>query len=76
MKKLSNITVSDLRIALKALGLEKDRTKGGHEMWSKEGMMRPVVFQTHIEPIPEFIVKNIIRTLGITKDDFLKEINK
>lgn len=76
MKKLSNVKISDLRISLKALGLEKIRTKGGHEMWSKDGMVRPIVFQSHIEPVPEFILKNIMRTLGITKEEYLNVLNK
>lgn len=62
-----------------ALGLEQVRTKGGHEMWFKAGMLRNVVFQTHEEPIPEDIIKNNIKTMGITKEQFdekLKEIKK
>lgn len=71
MKKLSNLTIAEVRGALKALGLTKERMKGGHEIWVKPGMLRPVVLQSHIEPVPEFIVKNIIRTIGVTKQIFL-----
>ena len=79
MGKYSNISVARFRKILKAFGLEQVRTKGGHEMWFKEGMLRNVVFQTHEEPIPEDIVLNNIRTLGITKEEFdvkLKAIKK
>ena len=55
---------------MKTLGLTYVRTKGGHEMWYKEGMLRNVVFQTHEEPVPEDIVKNNIKTIGITKEEF------
>lgn len=71
MKKLSNITTSEFRLVLTMLGLKKDRTKGGHEAWGKIGMTRPIVFQTHKEPIPEFIIMNAIRDLGITRQEFL-----
>lgn len=71
MKKLSNITVAEFRSVLSSLGLEKIRTKGGHEAWMKSGMLRPVIFQTHNDPIPEFIIKNNLRTLGLGKDEFL-----
>ena len=37
----------------------------------KSGMLRPVIFQTHNDPIPEFIIKNNLRTLGLGKDEFL-----
>lgn len=76
MRNLSNITIAELRQVLSALGLEKQRTKGGHEAWRKEGMTRLVVFQTHIEPIPEFIVKNAIRNLGVTRQEFLEILEK
>ena len=72
MRTLKNISVSEMRHVLMCLGLLKVRTKGGHESWMKEGMLRPVVIQTHVEPIPEFIVKNALRTIGISKEDFLK----
>lgn len=71
MKSLSNISVRDFRKALAKLGLEQCRTMGGHEAWMKEGMSRPVIFQSHVNPIPEFVVRNNLRTVGITKEDFL-----
>ena len=79
MGKYSNISVSRFRNILKAFGLEQVRIKGGHEMWFKDGMLRNVVFQTHEEPIPEDIIKNNIKTMGISKEEFdkkLKEIKK
>lgn len=76
MKMLSNISVSEFRRALSFLGLEKVRSKGGHEAWAKEGLTRPIIFQTHVEPIPEFIIKNNLRNLGISKDEFLAILDK
>ncbi len=71
MRSLANIKRSELRAVLTLLGLTYDGTNGGHEKWSKPGMLRPVIFQTHKEPIPEFIVKNILRNIGITKQEFI-----
>jgi len=76
MGKYSNITVARFRKILKALGLEQVRTKGGHEMWFKEGMLRNVVFQNHLEPIPEDIIKNNIRTIGISKEEFDAQLDE
>lgn len=76
MGKYSNITVARFRKILTALGLEQVRTKGGHEMWFKEGMLRNVVFQNHVEPIPEDIIKNNIRTIGISKEEFDAQLNE
>jgi len=72
MKNLSNITIVEFRTVLQKLGLTLVRHKGGHEVWSKKGMTKPVIIQSHISPIPEFIIKNNLRTLGIDKQEFLK----
>lgn len=71
MRTLANITIAEFRSVLLRLGLTQCRTKGGHESWMKKGMTRPVIFQTHIEPIPEFIVRNNLRNIGISKQEFL-----
>ena len=54
MKKLSNITIGEFKAVLGSYGLKVLRTKGGHEAWVKDGMLRPIIFQTHVEPVPEF----------------------
>jgi len=76
MRSLGNITLKDFRAALRSLGLEKVRTKGGHEAWMREGMTRPVIFQTHVEPIPEFVLRNNLRNIGISKEEFLAVLDK
>lgn len=76
MRSLSNISVYEFRQILVLLGLEKDRTKGGHEAWYMAGMRRPVIFQTHKEPVPEFVVKNAIRDLGMTRETFLEVLDR
>ncbi len=68
--KLSNISVDDFRDFLAAVGCVRGKIVGGHERWSKEGLMRPIIIQTHISPVPEFIVKNTLRNLGMTKTQF------
>ena len=71
MKKLSNITVKEFREILQRLGLQPLRTAGGHEIWMKPGLRRTIVFQNHVEPIPEFVVRNAIRDLGMARQEFL-----
>ena len=75
-QKLSNIPLKDFRKFLKSEGLNviKDtKDRGGHEKWSKLGMDRPITIQTHIEPIPEFIVKQVLRHLDLNRKTFLKK---
>lgn len=76
MGRLSNISLSDFRAFLKAEGLSKHRAKGGHEKWTTAGLIRPIVIQTHIDPIPEFIIKNNLRVLGVGEDKLLKFLGR
>lgn len=70
MGKFSNISIARYRRLLAALGLEFVRINAGHEMWFKEGMLRNVVFQTHIDPVPEDIISKNNKTIGVSNTDF------
>lgn len=69
-KSLKNISLKLFREYLEYKGLKCIRTKGGHEVWSAKALNRPVIIQSHIDPIPEFIIRNNLRTLKVTADDF------
>ena len=78
-RKLSNIPVVKFRKFLESQGLKVikgTRGRGGHEKWSKSGMDRPITIQTHIDPVPEFIVKQILRHLKIDREAFFTEYDK
>lgn len=68
--KLSNITISEFREFLQKVGCNKISVEGSHEKWARKDLLRPIILQTHKEPIPEFIVKNNLRNLGISKKEF------
>jgi len=74
-KNLKNISLKLFRKYLEFKGLKHIRTKGGHEVWSSSGLKRPVILQTSVDPIPEFIVKMNLRTLGVDRDDFIEFLN-
>jgi hypothetical protein len=71
--KLSNIPLSVFRDFLAFAGCHKveDATKGrgGHEKWIKEGLSRPITLQTHVDPVPEMVVRSNLRTLGLKRKD-------
>ena len=72
-KKLSNISIYDFRKFLKNQGLniiKSTKGRGGHEKWSRADLTRPITIQTHIDPVPEFIVKQVLRHLEMTREDF------
>jgi hypothetical protein len=76
MGKLKNTPLKTFRDFLIHCGLNHIRTSGGHEIWSAKGLTRPVVLQTHIDPVPEFIIKNNLRTIGKTENDLLEFLNR
>jgi len=69
-KKLKNIPLKLFRQYLEYKGLKVYRRKGGHEVWGSHKLQRPIVLQSHIDPIPEFIIRNSLRTLEVDADDF------
>ena len=73
---VKNISLNTFRKFLEIRGCKLIRTKGGHEIWSHRDCNRPIVIQSHIDPVPSFIILNNLRTLGITKEDFLKDLDK
>ena len=78
-QKLSNIPLQEFRKFLKSQGLNiiKDaKGRGAHEKWSRSNMDRPITIQTHIDPIPEFIVKQVLRHLNMDKNNFFDEFKK
>jgi predicted RNA binding protein YcfA (HicA-like mRNA interferase family) len=71
-QKLTSVKIADFREFLKKVGCKKIRTKGGHEVWARKDLLRPIIVQTHVEPVPEFIIQNALRNLKLTKKDFFK----
>jgi len=72
---LKNISLSTFRAFLKYYGLNCISNKGGHEKWSKQNMRRPVILQTHIDPVPEFIISSNLRSMQCTAKEFEKWLN-
>jgi hypothetical protein len=70
-QSLKNISLRTFRKYLEWKGLKLQRTTGGHELWAGKPVKRPICLQTHIDPIPEFIIKQALRTLSADRDDFL-----
>lgn len=77
MGGIKNIPLKDFRSFLLEKGLKEVKCKsGGHEKWTRHDLGRPVIIQSHIEPIPEFIVKNILTTIGSTKQELMKFLGR
>lgn len=70
MSGIKNISLKTFKQFLSEQGLKPIRTKGGHETWSKKDLLRPVTFQSHIDPVPQHIVQNTLKNIRLTKKDF------
>ncbi len=75
-KHIHNITIAEYKATLTQLGCNFVGIKNGHEKWTRKDLLRPVIFQTHIDPVPEIIIQSNNKTLGITKNQFLEAFEK
>lgn len=51
------------------------RTEGDHFVYVKPGVARPVVIPDWAE-VPVFIIKNNLRTAGISRDEYFEFLSK
>ena len=69
---LRNISLSKYRKFLEHVGCKITRTKGGHEHWTRSDLNRPLTLQSHISPVPEFIIKQHLRHMEMDKKKCLE----
>lgn len=68
--KLSNVTLYEFRQFLFDQGCSQQEGKGGHEKWVRNDLQRPIVLQSHIDPVPEMVVRSNLRTIGVSRQLF------
>jgi predicted RNA binding protein YcfA (HicA-like mRNA interferase family) len=56
-------------------GFTLARQRGDHLIFNKAGILRPVVVPRY-DPLPVFIIKNILRTAQIGRDRYLELLEK
>jgi hypothetical protein len=71
-RSLKNISIIDFERFLLKIGCKCTRIKGGHKHFTRIDLNRPITIQTHIDPIPEFIIRNALRNLGLSREEFFK----
>ncbi len=69
-RKLSNVSIAEFETFLDLAQCKFVGVNGGHNKWTRSDLYRPIIFQTHIEPIPEFIVRNLLRIMSYSKADY------
>ena len=69
MLKITPIPPERLKKVFEKAGFRCVRTEGDHFVYTKEGVPRPVVIPDWKE-VPVFIIKNNLRTAGLTRDEY------
>lgn len=69
---IKNVSLRDCRKFLTKAGCKSIRTTGGHEVWSRSDLMRPIIIQSHVDPVPERIMRQILSALEMDKEEFWK----
>lgn len=69
-RKLSNISLAKYQAFLELAGCSLIRNNSGHDVYTRADLLRPIVPQNHIDPVPERIIKQGLRTLGLSRADF------
>jgi len=54
-------------------GFMCNRTTGDHLIYTRPGVKRPLVIPKY-KAVPVFVIKNLIRTAGITREQYLSRL--
>ena len=69
MPKITPIPPERLKRVFEKAGFQCVRIEGDHFVYTKEGVPRPVVIPDW-KVVPVFIIKNNLRTAGLTRDEY------
>ena len=58
-----------------ASGFQFARQEGSHRSYVKNGVSRPVVIPTYRD-VPVFIIRNNLKTAGISRDDYFRLLDQ
>ena len=72
--RLSNIDLQKYKKFLAQQECNKIRTEGGHEIWARADLLSCIILQSHVSPVPEFIIRQHLNILGISKKEFQKSM--
>ena len=75
MSKFSPQHWRTLETVFLAAGFRFDRQEGSHRSYVKPGVARPVVIPAYRE-VPVFIIRNNLKTAGISRDDYFALLAK
>lgn len=75
MPRIQSIHWKEFEKFLFKAGCVFKREKGDHRVYWKDGIKRPIIVPRDTS-LPAFIILNNLKVLGISREDYLKEIGK
>jgi len=75
MSQLHPVNWKEFEKFLLYIGCKYKRQKGDHRVYWREGLNRPVILPTY-KNLPIFIIRNNLRTLNITVEEYLEILKK
>jgi predicted RNA binding protein YcfA (HicA-like mRNA interferase family) len=75
MSRIVPIHYRKLVRVLEMEGFTHVRERGDHMIFSKGGILRPIVVPRY-DPLPVFIIKNVLRTAQISRERYLELLNR
>lgn len=75
MTRIQSIHWKEFEKFLLKIGCVFKREKGDHRIYWKSGMKRPIVIPRDTS-LPAFIILNNLKSLNITREEYLKIIKK
>ena len=71
MGGLAPVDHKTLEKFVRSVGCTFVRQKGSHRVYWRDDQLRPVVIPTY-KQVPVFIIRNILRQLGISVEEYLR----
>jgi len=71
MERITPIPAKRLRRVFEKAGFRCVRTEGDHFVYTKGGVIRPIVIPDWPE-VPVFIIKNNLRSAGLSRGEYFK----
>ena len=73
MPRKQNITNKQFQKFLLYIGCSQKRSKGDHFVYVRSGLIRPIIIPLD-NPLPQFIIRNNLKLLGISLEEFFNII--
>jgi predicted RNA binding protein YcfA (HicA-like mRNA interferase family) len=75
MSRIVPIPYRKLVRVLEAEGFTFARERGDHMIFTKSGLLRPIVVPRY-DALPVFIIKNVLRTAQISRERYLELLDR